>query len=61
MTNLLGNTQGRKDTRYLHKDKVWEVYPVLSLVPDECGIINRKWFPQRSGDYDRVVQIPSGT
>lgn len=38
-------------------DRVWEVYPVLSLVPHECGIINKKWFPQSGTDTDKYVGV----
>lgn len=39
------------------KEDVWEIYPVLSLVPHECGIINKKWFPHGAGEATRFVRI----
>lgn len=39
------------------KEDVWEVYPVLSLVPHECGIINKKWFPQSGTDTSKFVRL----
>lgn len=39
------------------KEDVWEVYPVLSLVPHDCGIINKKWFPQSDNDVGGYVRV----
>lgn len=39
------------------KEDLWEVYPVISLVQHECGIINKKWFPRNDGDTERLVKV----
>lgn len=41
------------------KEDVWEVYPVLSLVPHDCGVINKKWFPKSDSDQNKYVRVKS--
>ncbi len=39
------------------KEDEWEIYPVLSLVPHECGIINKNWFPRNDHDMERLIKL----
>lgn len=40
-------------------ENVWEVYPRISLVPHDCGTLNRHLEPRNDMDMERLIQVPS--